>query len=67
MPGMDGFAFVEKTRADADFRAIPALLVSSRNGAEDRRRAAEAGASGYIVKGEFDQGRFVDTVRRLAG
>jgi two-component system chemotaxis sensor kinase CheA len=66
MPGMDGFAFVATTRADADQRGTPALLVSSRNGAEDRRRAAEAGASGYIVKGEFDQARFLDTVRRLA-
>jgi two-component system chemotaxis sensor kinase CheA len=65
MPGMDGFGFVAKTRAD--FRDTPALLVSSRNGAEDRRRAVEAGASGYIVKGEFDQNHFLDTVRRLAG
>jgi two-component system chemotaxis sensor kinase CheA len=65
MPGMDGFSFVAKTRAD--FRDTPALLVSSRNGAEDRRRAAEAGASGYIVKGEFDQTYFLDTIRRLAG
>ncbi len=66
MPGMDGFAFVARTRADANFRGTPALLVSSRNGEEDRRRAADAGASGYIVKGEFDQSRFLDTVRRLA-
>lgn len=66
MPGMDGFSFVAKTRADANFRGIPALLVSSRNGEEDRRRASAAGASGYIVKGEFDQSRFLDTVRRLA-
>jgi two-component system chemotaxis sensor kinase CheA len=67
MPGMDGFSFVAQTRADANFRAIPALLVSSRNGDDDRRRASEAGASGYIVKGEFDQTRFLDTIRRLAG
>jgi two-component system chemotaxis sensor kinase CheA len=66
MPGMDGFTFVAKTRTEADYRDTPALLVSSRNGAEDRRRAAAAGASGYIVKGEFDQSRFLDTVRRLA-
>jgi len=66
MPGMDGFGFVARTRADAAFRGIPALLVSSRNGEEDRRRASEAGASGYIVKGEFEQSRFLDTVRRLA-
>lgn len=65
MPGIDGFTFVARTRADAKFRDTPALLVSSRNGAEDRRRANEAGASGYIVKGEFDQGLFLDTIRRL--
>ena len=65
MPGMDGFAFVARTRADANFRDTPALMVSSRNGDADRRRAGEAGASGFIVKGEFDQGRFLETVRRL--
>ena len=65
MPGMDGFAFVERTRADAALRATPCILVSSRNAAEDFARGHAAGAADYIVKGEFDQTRFLQRVAEL--
>jgi two-component system chemotaxis sensor kinase CheA len=65
MPGMDGFEFVRVTRADPRLRAAPAILVTSRGAAEDRRRGEEAGASAYIVKGEFDQGRLLSTIEEL--
>jgi two-component system chemotaxis sensor kinase CheA len=67
MPGMDGFEFVRTTRADPRLAAIPAILVTSRGAPEDRRRGAEAGASAYIVKGEFDQGRLLSAIRELLG
>jgi two-component system chemotaxis sensor kinase CheA len=66
MPGMDGFDLVRTTRADPR-TAAPAILVTSRSSAEDRRRGAEAGASAYVVKGEFDQRTFLATVERLLG
>jgi two-component system, chemotaxis family, sensor kinase CheA len=62
MPGMDGFTFVERIRADAALRDIPAILVTSRAAPEDRRRGTEVGAQGYIVKSEFDQ---VDLLARI--
>jgi len=65
MPGMDGFTFVSTTRADPVLRAVPAILVSSRNAPEDLRRGEEAGASAYIVKGDFDQNRLLGMIRRL--
>src|SRR5450432_3546064 len=40
MPGMDGFTFVERTRADPALSEIPAILVTSRNAAGDRERGA---------------------------
>ena len=55
MPGMDGFTFVERLRADAKSRDIPAILVTSLAAPEHRRRGREVGAQGYIVKSEFDQ------------
>jgi two-component system chemotaxis sensor kinase CheA len=67
MPGMDGFEFVTQTRADAALRDIPAILVTSRDAVEDRRRGEQAGASAYIVKGEFDQGQLLQTIRTLIG
>jgi two-component system chemotaxis sensor kinase CheA len=67
MPGMDGFEFVSRTRADAVLRSIPAVLLTSRESDEDKRRGREAGASAYIVKGEFDQGALLQTIRGLVG
>lgn len=65
MPGMDGFGFIERVRADPVLRDIPAMLVTSRSSPEDRRRGEEAGAQGYIVKSEFAQAEFLDRVRQL--
>jgi two-component system chemotaxis sensor kinase CheA len=67
MPGMDGFAFVDHTRADPALRHTPAILVTSRTSPEDRRRGQEVGAQGYVVKSEFDQVEFLRRVRDLAG
>ena len=67
MPGMDGFSFVARTRADPELRAVPAILVTSRSAPEDRRRGEDVGASGYIVKGDFDQKQLLAAIRRLVG
>jgi two-component system chemotaxis sensor kinase CheA len=67
MPGMNGFEFVAQSRSDAALRDTPAILVTSRNGVEDRRRGEQAGARAYFVKGEFDQGQLLETIRTLIG
>ena len=65
MPGMDGFTFIERTRADPVLRDIPAMLVTSRASPADRQRGLEVGAQGYIVKSEFAQDEFLARVRQL--
>jgi len=67
MPGMDGFQFVATTRADPNLRETPAILVTSRGAPEDQRRGLDAGARAYIVKGEFDQGHLLKSIRDLIG
>jgi two-component system, chemotaxis family, sensor kinase CheA len=67
MPGMNGFDFVAQTRADAELSRVPAILVTSRGSAEDQLRGERAGASAYIVKGEFDQNLLLSNIRRLLG
>lgn len=65
MPGMDGFSFVERVRADPRLAATPAVLVTSRASPEDLARGRAVGASGHIAKGEFDQVDFLDRIGRL--
>jgi two-component system, chemotaxis family, sensor kinase CheA len=67
MPGMDGFTFIERTRADPTFRDIPCILVSSRASPEDLRRGQEAGAHGYIIKSEFNQNELLERIHQLVG
>ncbi|AKT43672.1 hybrid sensor histidine kinase/response regulator [Chondromyces crocatus] len=65
MPGMSGLDFLRITRNDTALRDIPVIIVTSLASVEDRQRGLDAGAAAYIVKGEFDQRRFVTTVREL--
>jgi two-component system, chemotaxis family, sensor kinase CheA len=65
MPGMDGFTFVEKIRADPQLRRIPAILVTSRAAPEDLERGRTAGAQGYVIKSEFDQSALLAMIEPL--
>jgi two-component system chemotaxis sensor kinase CheA len=67
MPGMDGFEFIAQTRQDHLLRNIPAILVTSRNAPEDKKRGQQVGASAYIVKSEFDQGSLLKIIQDLIG
>ncbi|MFZ5896125.1 MAG: hybrid sensor histidine kinase/response regulator [Myxococcota bacterium] len=67
MPGMNGFEFVATTRADPELKSVPAILVTSRDAPEDKLRGQRAGASAYVVKGEFEQGHLLRTIRSLMG
>jgi two-component system chemotaxis sensor kinase CheA len=67
MPGMDGFAFIERVRAEPGLRDIPSILVTSRSAPDDQRRGVEVGAQAYIIKSDFDQGVLLEHIRRLVG
>lgn len=67
MPGMNGYEFTRITRADPRLSSIPVIMVTSLSTAESRQRGLDAGASEYIVKGDFDQKHFVRKVTELLG
>jgi two-component system, chemotaxis family, chemotaxis protein CheY len=50
MPNMNGFELLYAIRADGALRTLPVLLVTAEAKKEDIVTAAQAGASGYIVK-----------------
>jgi two-component system chemotaxis response regulator CheY len=50
MPYMDGIELTKNLRAEASLKHIPVLIVTTEADEEERARAFEAGASGYLVK-----------------
>ncbi len=62
MPGIDGWNVAEQLAADAQTRDIPVVFLSARAAPEDRLRAQELGAVGYVVK-PFDPLELAGTIR----
>lgn len=50
MPEMDGIEFLQKLRAESVFRALPVVMVSTNNDAENIASSLQAGANEYIMK-----------------
>jgi two-component system chemotaxis sensor kinase CheA len=65
MPGIDGFTFIERLKADEQLREIPCILVTSRGAIEDRQRGSDVGASAFVVKANFDQRELLAHIDRL--
>lgn len=65
MPRLDGFGFVEAVRARPELRGVPILVLTTESGAALKKRARDAGATGWIVK-PFEEAKLIQTVRRVA-
>jgi two-component system, chemotaxis family, chemotaxis protein CheY len=50
MPNMDGLTLLQSVRADAALKHLPVLMITAEAKKENIIAAAQAGASGYIVK-----------------
>jgi two-component system, chemotaxis family, chemotaxis protein CheY len=50
MPNMDGLEMLKQIRADERLKQLPVLLVTAEARKENIIAAAQAGASGYVVK-----------------
>jgi DNA-binding response OmpR family regulator len=64
MPGVDGWNVAEQLAADDATRGIPVVFLSARAALEDRLRAQELGAVGYVVK-PFDPLELAGIVRSV--
>lgn len=65
MPRMDGFALTSTVRNSEKWRNLPVILVTGLHKESDKERGLQAGASAYVVKGEFDQTELIETIERL--
>ena len=62
MPGVDGWSVAEQLASDDETRDLPVVFLSARAALEDRLRAQELGAVGYVVK-PFDPVELAGMVR----
>lgn len=66
MPRMDGFGFIEAVRRDERFRRIPMICLTTEVDPEKKKRARDAGATGWIVK-PFNPQSLIGAIRRVTG
>jgi two-component system sensor histidine kinase and response regulator WspE len=65
MPTVDGLELTRRLKAHATWRSLPVVIVTTRGGEADRKRGMEAGADGYVTKGDLVRQDLVDVVGRL--
>lgn len=65
MPRVDGLALTRRLKSHATLRSLPVVIVTTRGSEADRRRGMEAGADGYVAKGDLVRQDLVDVVARL--
>lgn len=66
MPKLDGYGVIEGVRRDERFRATPIIVLSTESSPEKKKRARDAGATGWIVK-PFNETSLIEVVRRVSG
>lgn len=50
MPGLDGYALLQRARSDPALRTLPFIFLTALNSAADLRRAKEIGVEDYLTK-----------------
>ncbi len=67
MPRMSGLELLSKVRGDERYAAIPAIVLSTLGSPEDKERAMQLGADGYLVKLDFREKDLIATIQRHLG
>ena len=67
MPRLDGFGLTTAIREQPHLESIRIVILSSLGDEASRRRGLEAGADGYLVKSDFDEGSLLSVVERTIG
>lgn len=65
MPRMNGFELTQAIRKHPRLKETPVILITSLDSREDKERGIEVGADAYIIKSNFDQADFIQTIKQL--
>jgi two-component system chemotaxis sensor kinase CheA len=64
MPNLDGIGLIERVRAEARWKRLPVVVLSTRGSPQDKERALRAGADAYLVKTEFNENALREVLAR---
>jgi DNA-binding response OmpR family regulator len=65
LPKLDGFAVLEKLKADPTTKDIPVVLLTNLGQKDDVEKGLEAGAVDYLIKAHFKPSEIVDKVKKV--
>jgi len=64
LPGMDGYSLLEKIKDVSDWSLIPVVILSAKDGVEDKLRGLRLGVVDYITK-PFDRKELLARVKNI--
>lgn len=67
LPGIDGFAVLEKIRKEGMYKETPVIVFSNLSEEKDMNRAKELGASEFFVKSNFTLDEISDKIKEIIG
>lgn len=67
MPRMNGIELLRAIKGDPKLSELPVMIVSYKEGEEDRIKGLEAGADYYLTKNSFHDATMIDAVKELIG
>ncbi len=65
MPRVDGLELTRRLKSHPTLHKLPVVIVTTRGSEADKKKGMEAGADGYITKGDLVRQDLVDVVSRL--
>ncbi|KKQ41338.1 MAG: Two component transcriptional regulator, winged helix family [Candidatus Magasanikbacteria bacterium GW2011_GWA2_37_8] len=65
LPKLDGFAVLEKLKADPATKDIPVILLTNLGQKDDVDKGLQGGAVDYLIKAHFKPSEVVDKVKKV--
>ena len=66
MPNMDGFGLIRAARANASYKFIPIIMLTTESETSKKQEGRAAGATGWIVK-PFKPEQLLGVVKKVIG
>lgn len=65
LPKLDGFAVLERLKADPETKPVPVILLTNLGQKDDVEKGLQAGAVDYLIKAHFKPSEVVEKVRAV--